>query len=183
MWFNVSMTGIPPSIIIVIALLAVFLIGITIVKYAVHDNFMRTRLQMTALFSFIVLTLSISFWPFAALTLPYSIPALLVGILLGYFIGVHTERQKLMMHGFERYMERFARIEHSDVKNLTWWSIINFYSIMCGLILINLVGFTNVILQGSPTFIIVTSAVGAAFVGSILPYLAHLWSFQLTHRS
>lgn len=138
---------------------------------------------MSALFLFIVLTLSISFWPSAPITLPYTIPALLIGMGLGYFIGVRTERQKLMMNGIEHYMERFAHIEESDVKNLTWWSIINFYSIMCGLILINLVGFTNVILRGSPTFVIVTSVVGALLIGSILPYLAHLWTFPSARRS
>jgi cytochrome bd-type quinol oxidase subunit 2 len=55
-------------IIIVIALLALFLIAMTIFKYAIHDNFMRTRLTMSALFVFIVATLSISFWPL------YSVP-------------------------------------------------------------------------------------------------------------
>lgn len=137
--------------------------------------------MMSALFLFIVLTLSISFWPSAPLTLPYTIPALFIGMALGYFIGVHTEQQKLMMHGIEHYMERFAHIEHADIKRLTWWSIINFYSIICGLILINLVGFTNVILAGSPAFTIATSSVGALLIGSIVPYLAHLWTFQFTH--
>ncbi len=171
------------SITIVIALLALFLISITIFKYAVPDKFTQTRLTMSALFLFIVLTLSISFWPSAPLTLPYTVPALLLGMLLGYFIGVRTERQKLMMHGAEHYMEHFAHIEHSDFKNLTWWSVINFYSIVGALILINLVGFTNIILQGSPTFIIVTSTVGAALIGSILPYLAHLWTFPANRSS
>lgn len=171
------------SIIAVIALLALFLISITVSKYAIHSNFARTRFTMSALFSFIVLTLSISFWPSARLTFPFALPMLLLGMLLGYAIGVRTERQKLMMHGVERYMERFAHIDPQDLKNLTWWSFINFYSIMCGLVLINLVGFTNVILQESRVFTILTSMVGAAFIGSILPYLAHLWSIPLARRS
>jgi hypothetical protein len=174
------MTGIPASIIIVIALLALFLIGITIVKYAVANAFMRTRLQMSALFFFIMLTLTISFWPYAALTLPFTIPMFFVGVLLGYAVGVHTERQKLMANGLEHYLEHFARIDPEDVKKLSWWTIVNFYSVMCGLVLINLVGFTNVILHGSPLFVIVTSSVGAALIGSILPYLAHLWSIPLS---
>ena len=103
----------------------------------------------------------------------------MLGMLLGYFIGVRTERQKIMMQGIERYMERFARIENSDIKKMTWWSFVNFYSVMCGLVLINLVGFTNVILRGSPLFIIITTSVGAALIGSILPYLAHLWTLPL----
>ena len=169
------------SIVVVIALLAVFLIGITIAKYAIHNNFMRTRLTMSALFLFITLTLTISFWPSAPSTLPFTIPAALLGMILGYVIGVHTERQKLMVQGIENYMENFARIAPEDVKRLNWWSIVNYYSIMCGLVLINLVGFTNIILKGSPTFVIITSVVGALLIGSIVPYLAHLWTFQFTH--
>jgi hypothetical protein len=175
------MTGTALTITVVIALLALFLISITVIRYAVHDNFTRTRFTMSALFLFIVSTLSISFWPYATLTLPYSAPAFILGVLLGYFIGVHTERQKLMMQGTERYMEHFAHIEHTDLKKLTWWSIINFYSVTCGIILINLIGFTNVILKGSPLFVIITSSIGAALVGSIVPYLAHLWTFELMH--
>jgi hypothetical protein len=176
------MSGTALTITIAVALLALFLISITIFKFAVKNTFTRTRFMMSTLFIFIVLTLSISFWPYAYLTLPYAIPALIVGMILGYAIGVRTARQKLMMQGIERYMERFAIIEHSDVKNLNWWSLVNFYSIMSGLILINLVGFTNVILKGNSTFIIFTSIVGAALIGSIIPYLAHLWTFPLTHR-
>jgi cytochrome bd-type quinol oxidase subunit 2 len=169
-------------IIIVIALLALFLIAMTIFKYAIHDNFMRTRLTMSALFVFIVATLSISFWPSAMMTLPFTIPAFILGTALGYFIGVRTERQKLTMNGVEHYVEHFAHIDPADVKNLTWWTIVNYYSIMCALVLINLVGFTNVILKGSPIFIVVSSVVGAALIGSILPYLAHLWTIPMTHK-
>jgi hypothetical protein len=168
------MNGVP-ALIAVIALSALFLISIPVFKYAIRDNFIRTRFIMSALFIFIVLTLSISFWPSARVTLPFAIPALLAGIALGYLIGVRTERQKLTMHGVEHYMEHFAHIEIQDVKSLTWWSVVNYYSIMSALVLINLVGFTNVILRGSPLFVIVTSVVGAALIGSILPYLVHLW--------
>jgi hypothetical protein len=176
------MTDSALSIILVIALLALFLISITVCKYAVHNRFIRTRFTMSALFLFVVSTLSISFWPFATLTLPYTIPTLFVGMALGYFIGVHTERQKLMMHGLEHYLEHFAHIESEDFRKMTWWSVVNFYSIVCGLILINLVGFTNVILKGSPTFVILTSVIGALLIGSIVPYLAHLWTVPLTGR-
>lgn len=170
------------AVIFLIALLALFLIGITVVKYAIVDTFVRTRLTMSALFCFIVATLSIAFWPSAPITLPFTVPAFGVGMLLGYFIGVRTARQKLMMQGAEHYMEHFAHIDPEDLKHLTWWSIINFYSIMCGLVLINLIGFTNIILRGSPAFIILTSSVGALFVGSIVPYLAHLWTVPLMRR-
>jgi hypothetical protein len=176
------MIGTAAPIIFAIALLALFLISVAVLKYAVQDTFMRTRLLMTALFFFIVLTLTISFWRSVALTLPYTLPAFILGILLGYFIGVHTERQKIMTQGMEHYMEHFAHIKHADLKNLTWWSIVNYYSIMGALILINLVGFTNVILDGSPAFVIITSVVGASLIGSILPYLAHLWTVPLIKK-
>lgn len=166
-----------PAITLVIAILAAFLISIAAAKYAIRDNFVRTRFIMSALFVFIVSTLSISFLPFAALTFPYALPGFLVGIILGQAIGVRTEQQKIVEHGIEHYMERFAHISHEDVRRLTWWSIVNFYSIMCGLVLINLIGFTNIILHGQHTsFIIGTSIVGALFVGSIFPYLVHLWA-------
>jgi hypothetical protein len=177
------MTGIPSSIIVVIALLALFLISITVAKYAMRNAFARTRFIMSALFAFIVLTLTISFWSSAMGTLPYAVPALCVGIILGYAIGVRTERQKITMNGLEHYMEHFAHIEATDLRKLTWWTLVNFYSVMCGLVLINLVGFTNVILRGSPLFINITSVVGALLIGSILPYLAHLWSIRLHGRA
>lgn len=167
----------------VIALLAAFLISIAAFKYAIEDNFLRTRLVMSALFIFIVSTLTISFWPYAGLTFNYSFPALLIGIILGQIIGVRTEQQKIIEEGVERYAEHFAHIRKEDVKKLTWWSVINYYSISCGLILINLVGFTNIILHGSERFIIATSIVGALFVGSIIPYLVHLWSLSFTNRT
>jgi hypothetical protein len=166
------------STIIVIALLALLLISVTVFKYTCKTKFMEIRMTMSALFFFIVATLSISFWPFASMTLPFTIPAFFVGILLGYAIGVRTERQKITMHGIEHYMEHFAHISREDVKRFSWWSVVNYYTIMCGLVLINLVGFTNVILKGSPVFIIGTSVVGALFIGSILPYLVHLWSIK-----
>jgi hypothetical protein len=176
------MTGLPATITIVIALLAIFLVSITALKYFIKNNFVRTRLMMTALFAFIIITLTIAFRDSVSLTLPYTTPALFTGIVLGYLIGVQTERQKLMTHGLEYYMEHFAHIHSKDVRTMTWWSVVNFYSIMCGLVLINMVGFTTVILQGSPLFTIITSVVGALLIGSIVPYLAHLWSFPITHR-
>lgn len=165
------------SITLVIALLAFFFILVTVFKYTIVNTFVRTRLTMSALFLFIVATLSISFWPYAALTLPYSVPALGLGMLLGHVIGVRAAKERLMLEGLEHYMEHFAHITPSD-KTFSWWSFVNFYSLMCGLVLINLVGFTNVILKGSPSFIIATSSVGALLIGSIVPYLAHLWSIK-----
>ncbi len=171
------------SVTILIALLALFLISITVIKYVVRSKFTETRLMMTALFAFIVITLTMAFSSSVLATLPFTIPALFIGIMLGYLIGVRTEQQKIMTLGIEHYMEHFAHIHSKDLKTMTWWSVVNFYSIMCGLVLINLVGFTNIILSGSPLFTIITSMVGALLIGSIVPYLAHLWTVSMMRRS
>lgn len=172
------MQELPTSIMVVIAVATVFLSFAVGLTYAMRSAFARTRLIMTAFFAYIVFTLSISFWGFALQTLPYSIPAFLVGCAIGYFLGVKAAEEKLKMQGLEYYMEHFAHIHFHDVKRLTWWSVINFYSIMGGLVLINLVGISNVLMRGSQTGAIATSVVGAFLLGTIVPYLLHLWSIR-----
>jgi len=168
----------PPSIIIALAVLTLFL-SITVgLRYALHDNFARTRLTMTLFFVFIVFTLTISFWQFTLDTLPFTLPAALIGMLAGYVLGVRTEQQKLAMQGLQYYMEHFAHVHFRDVASLSWWSFINFYSVMGGLLLINLVGLSNVIFQGVEMWAIITSVFGAFLIGTIVPYLAHLWSIR-----
>ena len=174
------MDQLPVSIPIVIAVLTIFLTYTVGLTYTIRSNFVRTRLIMTSFFFFIVITLSISFWNFALATLPYTIPAACIGALIGYFLGVQTERNKLDAQGLELYMEHFAHIHIRDVRALNWWSLINFYSVMGGLALINLVGLSNVIFHGSEFGAIATSVVGAFLIGTIVPYLMHLWSIQPT---
>jgi hypothetical protein len=137
---------------------------------------------MSFFFIFIVATLSISFWDLAFMTLPYTIPALGIGILAGYVLGVRTERQKLAMQGLEHYMEHFAHIHLHDFRSFTWWSFINFYSVMGGLFLMNLVGLSNVIFSGVEMWAIATSVFGAFLIGTIVPYLAHLWSINVSDQ-
>src|SRR4051794_29309578 len=139
------MTGSTARIIIDLALLAAFLISIVVAKYAILDNFTRTRFTMSALFLYIVISLTNTYWYFAFITLPYTIPAFFVGAILGHIVGVRTEQQKLTMQGVEQYMERFAIISADDVKGFTWWTFVNFYSVTAALILINLIGFTSVL--------------------------------------
>ena len=98
------MAELPASIIITIVVLTVFLIFITALKYAITDNFVRTRLMMTAFFLFIVTTLTISYWEFFFATLPYTIPAGLVGVFAGWVVGVRTAEQKLRTAGVAHYM-------------------------------------------------------------------------------
>src|SRR6185503_15192921 len=106
-------------------------------------------------------------WQFTLATLPFTIPTFGVGALLGYMIGVRAAEKRLNTEGLSHYMEHFAHIHLNTEKNVQWWSLINFYSIMGALILINLVGFTNVILGQNKTFAIFTSAVGAFLIGTI----------------
>ena len=176
------MTSLPPSIIIAIATLTLFLSLTIVLRYAIADNFARTRLLMTAFFVFLVFTITISFWEHAFATLPYTIPSGFVGVVIGYVLGVQTERQKLMMQGLEEYMEHFAHIHLRDFFDLNWWSFINFYSVMGALLLINFVGLSNVIFEGTELWAVATSVFGAFLIGTIIPYLVHLWTIRILPR-
>ena len=172
------MEQLPASITINIAVLAIFLVFITALKYAVRSNFVRTRLIMTSFFFFIVIMLSVSFWHYALATLSYTIPMAFIGVFVGHYVGVNSAREKLRIQGIEHYMEHFAHIHLHEVKSLTWWSFINFYSVMGALLLINLVGLSTVIFHGNEFWAIATSIVGAFLIGTIVPYLVHLWSIR-----
>jgi hypothetical protein len=76
------MEQLPGSITITVLLLTIFLSFITALKYAVANDFMRKRLIMTSFFFFIIATLTVSFWEYALATLPFTIPACLIGALL-----------------------------------------------------------------------------------------------------
>lgn len=169
----------PLSITLVLILLTVFLSFSTGLAYVIHSRFLRTRILMTSFFFFIVGTLSISFWDYALATLPYTIPTSIIGIGIGYILGVQTERRKLQMQGLEHYMQHFAHIHLRDIQSLTWWSVINFYSVMGALVLINIVGLSSVIFQGSQAWAIAASMFGAFLIGTIVPYLVHLWSIPV----
>ena len=172
------MTSLPPSIIFVIAVLTLFLSTAVALRYAIEDNFARTRFLMTGYFLFIVVTLTISFWEDTLVTLPYTIPSLFVGMLFGYLLGVRAAEQRIAMEGIAYYMKHFAHIHLGDWQHFTWWNFVNFYTVLGALILINLEGLANVIFGGSEMLSIVTAVVGALLIGSILPYLAHLWSLK-----
>ena len=173
------MRQLPASIIITVAVLTAFLVFITALKFAVEDHFTRTRLIMSAFFCFIVATLTISYWEFFFDTLPYTIPAGAFGMLAGYLIGVRAAQAKLAAQGAANYIKHFAHIHLRDVEEGNWWSIINFYSVMGALALINLVGLTTVILHNLKPMALATSAFGAFLIGSIIPYLIHLWTINV----
>lgn len=177
------MEQLPISITLVIALLAVFLCFAVGLKYTHMSTFVRTRLIMTSFFFFIVATLTISFWQYRVESLPYTVPAALVGVLVGYLFGVRTEQQKLRVSGLEHYLEHFSHIHIYDVTSFTWWSVINFYTVMGGLLLINLVGLSTVIFSGNAQSAIRTAMVGAFLLGTIVPYLVHLWSIKAPHHT
>lgn len=173
-----SMDQLPNSITIAVALLTLFLVSVTALKYGIKNNFARTRITMTSFFFFIVATLTISFWQYTMATLPFTIPMFCIGIVFGYFIGVRAAKKRLHTEGLAHYMEHFAHIHIHELKNLTWWSLVNFYSVMGALALINLVGISTVLFKGNEGLAIATSVVGAFLLGSIVPYLLHLWSIR-----
>ena len=177
------MEALPISIIVVVAVLTLFLSLLIVLKYAVVDNFTRTRFIMTAFFCFIVATLTISYWEFFFDTLPYTVPAGLVGVFAGYLVGVRTAEEKLSEQGVRYYMEHFAHIHITDVSEFNWWSLINFYSVMGALALINLVGLTTVIFHNLKPMTLATSAFGAFLIGSIIPYLIHLWRIKAPQKT
>lgn len=168
---------------VVIIGLTVFLMYITALKYVIQSPFARTRLIMTSFFVFIVVTLTISFWQYALVSLKFTIPAALIGALVGHVVGVREAERKLMAQGIEHYLEHFAHVHITDLQKLHWWSLINFYSVMSGLLLINLVGLSTVIFKGRESWAIATCVVGAFLLGSILPYLVHLWSIRHKQKS
>jgi hypothetical protein len=172
------MNSLPPSIIITIAILAAFLILLVVLKYAVENEFTRTRLIMSAFFAFIVTTLTICFKDFFMATLPYTIPAGFAGVVAGYFIGLPAAEERLKKEGINRYRQDFASVEVRGIKGFKWWTLLNFYTILSALALINLVGFTTVLLHNLKPMALLTSAFGAFLIGSILPYLYHLWKIK-----
>jgi hypothetical protein len=172
-----SSGSLPGSIIVAIAVLAVFLSYLVVLKYTVPENFHRTRLSMTSFFFFIIITLSLSFWHYTLDTLPYTVPAFAAGLAAGYLVGVRGAEERLKREGHEHYREHFAHVHVRGLSDVTWWSVINFYTIMGALVLINLVGFSTVLVP-SESLAIGTSAVGALLLGTIAPYLMHLWTIS-----
>jgi hypothetical protein len=164
------------TIILVLAAMVVFLSFLTVVKYAITDNFTRTRAIMTAFLIFIVVTITTSFWRYTLISLWFTIPAFFVGILLGYKLGVSAAEQKIATKGVKHYMKNFAQISTADLKSMTWWSIVNFYSIMGALILINLMVLSTIIFPGLESIALITATVGALLIGTLIPYIIHLWS-------
>jgi hypothetical protein len=168
----------PPSIILTLAVLTAFFIFIVFAKFAVEDDFKRTRLVMTAFFFFIVATLTICFREYFVATLPYTVPAGLIGVVIGFFVGVPAAESRLKKEGLARYRQDFSELEASGVRGFKWWSIINFYTVLTTLALINLVGLTTVLLHNLEPMALATSAFGAFLIGTIFPYLYHLWSIK-----
>jgi len=168
----------PPSIILTIAVLTAFFIFIVFAKFAIEDDFKRTRLIMSAFFCFIVATLTICFSDYFVATLPYTVPAGLIGVIAGFFIGVPAAESRLKKEGLARYRHDFAEIEASGIRGFKWWSVLNFYTVLTTLALINLVGLTTVLLHNLKPMALLTSAFGAFLIGTIIPYLYHLWTIK-----
>jgi ABC-type amino acid transport system permease subunit len=170
--------SLPPSIILIVAVLTAFLAFTVVMKYAIEEEFKKNRLIMTGFFFFIVTTLTLSYHEFFFATLPYTIPAGIAGVIAGFLIGVPAAEERLKKEGLARYKHDFAQLEVKGFQGFHWWSVLNFYTVMGSLILINLVGLTTVILHNLEPMALATSAFGAFLIGSILPYLYHLWSIS-----
>ncbi len=52
-----------------------------------------------------------------------------------------------------------------------------------GLLLINLVVLSTVIFHGAQLWAIMTSVFGAFLLGTIVPYLFHLWTISAKHHT
>ena len=156
--------------------LTAFLSFVTALKYGMSNPFARMRLIMTAFFAFIVATLTFAFWRYTFASLPYTVPAFLVGVAMGYVVGVREAERRLAAEGLSHYISHFAHIHIEDLKELRWWSLINFYTVMGALLLINFVGLSTVIFDGRESWAIATCVFGAFLIGTIVPYLVHLWS-------
>lgn len=170
----------PGSVILTIAVLTVFLMFVTGLKFASTDRAAYTKLVMTGFFLFIVTTLTISFWEYALDTLPFTIPAALLGMGAGHFVGVRAARERIEAEGLAEYVEHFAHVHLGELHDLRWWKVVNFYTVMMSLLLINFVGLTDVIFHEAKNWAIVTSTVGAFLIGTIVPYLIHVWSIKAT---
>jgi hypothetical protein len=174
------MEQLPGSIILTIAVLTVFLMFVTGLKYASLSRFSHTRLMMTAFFLFIVATLTVSFWEYAFVTLPFSVPSFFAGIFIGWGLGVTAAKKRLEKEGVA-YLEHFAHIPPHELHKLTWWSLVNFYTVMGALLLINFVGLSTVIFHEARNWVVLTSGVGAFLLGTLVPYLIHVWTIKAAH--
>src|SRR6185369_3150470 len=105
----------PLTVTIAIAVLTAFLLFIGALRYAMSSTFARTRLVMTAFFCFIVITLTLAFWRYTMQTLPFTIPALILGLFAGYFVGVREAERKLMMQGLEHYLAHLTHVHPGDL--------------------------------------------------------------------
>ena len=170
------LTGNTITIILVLAALVVFLSLLMVFKYAIADNFTRMRFIMTSFLVFIVTTLSISFWHYALYSLWFTLPAFGLGLALGYGFGVKAAERRLATNGVRHYIEHFHRISKTDLKALNWWSLVNFYSIMGGLVIMNMVGLSVFLFPGFETIALATTVIGAFLIGTLVPYIVHLWS-------
>jgi hypothetical protein len=160
-----------------IVALTVFLSLITALKYVIRNNFIRTRLIMSSFVIFIIFTMGVSFWDSIQRSLVYIGLSLAAGMVIGYAVAVQAEKEKIRKHGLHHYAKHFAHVHVRDFKALTWWSFINFYSIIGGLALINLIGLSTVIFR-TEVWAIFSLTVGAFLLGTLLPYVIHLWSIK-----
>jgi len=172
------MVGQTTTMLVAVAALAVYLIFVVALQYTTTSRFTRMRLVMTGLFVYVVFTLTWAFWDYAIASLGLSSLALLGGLVVGRYVGVPAAQERMSAQGKAAYREHFAHVHPRDIAHLQWWSVINYYSIMAALVVINLTGLSDVWFAGHQGWALFTCAVGAFLVGSIVPYLVHLWDLD-----
>lgn len=158
-----------------LAALVIFLCLVVVLKYAIKGNFTRTRIILTLLLGFLVAVVLLAFWQHIAASATTMLTAFLLGVLIGERGGVRPAQRKIATEGVRYYMEEFVHTSKEELKAFTWWSIVNFYAIMCALIMMNLVGLSRILFDGNMYLATGVVAFGAFLIGVTLPYVIHLW--------
>lgn len=163
------------AVVTALAALVIFLCLVTVLKYAIRGNFTRTRIIMTALLFFLVAVVLLAFGPYITESATTMFTAFLLGLFIGERAGVRPAQRKIATDGVQHYIEHYVTDNKDEIKTLTWWSIVNFYAILCALIMMNLIGLSRILFEGHTTIAIGVVAFGAFLIGTILPYIIHLW--------
>jgi hypothetical protein len=163
------------AVVTALAALVIFLCLVTVLKYAIRGNFTRTRVILTLLLVFLVAVVLLAFWQYIAASATTMFTTFLLGILVGERAGVRPAQRKIAIDGVQHYMEHYITSNKDEIKTLTWWGLVNFYAIMCALIMMNLIGLSRILFEGNRELAIAVVALGTFLIGTIVPYIIHLW--------
>jgi hypothetical protein len=165
-----------------LAALVIFLCLVVVLKYAIRGNFTRTRIILTLLLCFLVSVVLLAFWNHIAASATTMLTTFLFGVLIGERGGVRPAQRKIATEGVRYYMEEFVHSSREELKAFTWWGIVNFYAIMCALIMMNLVGLSRIFFEENGHLATVVVGFGTFLIGVTLPYVIHLWRVHYEHN-